>query len=107
MIDVTFRTVPVGMEGVPARADMEPGILYHFHVPPDHMGTVVYLCPCGCGDDISLATADCPQRAALSAHLWHFDPDTATLAPSVSHRARCKSHYTITAGRLTDHGPNR
>ena len=92
-----FRTASVDV--MPPVADMEPGTFYLWE-----SDTVGFLCPCGCGEDVVLPTSPDAAEARATEHLWHFDPATSTLAPSVSHRAGCKSHYTITAGVLTDHG---
>lgn len=105
----TYRTERVAE--IPRRAQMQPGILYHFTGHPDAPssslwkdGSVGFLCPCGCGEDVTLPVARDAGTAQQSEHLWHFDPDTITIAPSVSHRAGCRSHYFITNGRLKNLG---
>ena len=84
------------------RQTIAPGELVLVEFDDDKRGTLLFVCPCGCGEEISLPVHPDRGVADKERHLWHFDPSTVTLRPSVRWRAGCYSHFWIRAGGLVD-----
>ena len=72
-------------------------LVVHCDLDSDWMarrGTLLFICPCGCGEEISL-----PVHAAKHGdHLWQFDREAVALHPSVRWRGGCRAHFWIRAG---------
>lgn len=61
----------------------------------DHRCCVAFLCPCGCGAPIVLATVpDTRPRWQVEVH----SDRTVTLRPSVNRQVGCRSHFVMRRG---------
>lgn len=67
---------------------------------------VNFLCPCGCGNlcPTHLATPDRPKQP--NDRRWNFSrgPNGPTLDPSIRWTSGCRSHFTITDGKVKMEG---
>ena len=76
---------------------LEPGVVYLWGCEgeTDPPFAALFLCPCGCGGEVSL-----PLTNGHPA--WKFNGDLAapTFSPSVLWTCGCKSHFFIRRGRV-------
>lgn len=76
------------VQAIPDR--LEPDVVY-VSIP---YATVAHLCPCGCGQEISLPLSPVDWKLV-------FDGETVTLVPSIGNWSLpCRSHYWIRRGRV-------
>ena len=82
------------VEQMPEYADLEPHVLYRC----EPYGLTGFLCPCGCGLNVSIPTKH-PEDDRGWSYERHED-GTLTLSPSIEQRGGCKSHYYIRRNRV-------
>jgi hypothetical protein len=76
----------------------EPGIMWIL-IENGQPVAVDFLCPCGCG-------RSCYTTLGLNhPRKWVYSsgPNGPTLSPSIRWLSGCKSHFTITDGKVTMH----
>src|SRR5260221_6764650 len=77
-----------------------PGIMQVFCNGDGVPLMVDFLCPCGCGNTCPTHLVPPGQEKKQGDRRWNFSPGL-TLSPSIRWLSGCKSHFTITNGKVT------
>jgi len=66
---------------------------------------VDFLCPCGCGNTCPTHLVPPGAEKKPADRRWNFSrgPNGPTLSPSIRWLSECKSHFTITDGKVQMH----
>ncbi len=97
-MDKIFELKPVVGENIPIKSDMKYGEIYF---SPEY-ATVGFLCPCGCGQEVSLPTKSQLWSDIKNAPIWDcvYENGEITLSPSVLNRVGCKSHFFVRKNKV-------
>lgn len=77
---------------------LAPGV-FTFEVGSTPYSTIIYICPCGCDQLVSLPVATGPKQDRF--WFWDGNKESPTLQPSIRRLDGCKFHGYLTGGMWT------
>lgn len=89
--DVTYTKAVRVPDQATALANLRPGVLV-LVMPGDKPKSLKMLCPCGCGEVVSM---NLMPKAGKAWRIWQERDRTLSLWPSVWLDVGCKSHFIL------------
>jgi len=89
--DVYYPNIVKVPDQAAAASQLKPGVLV-LVMPGDRPKSLKFLCPCGCGEVISV---NLMREAANAWYIWYEENRGLSLWPSVWLDVGCKSHFIL------------
>lgn len=93
-----YQAVYVGRDYIDEET-LSPGVMLLLGEDRDKPHSLIFLCPCGCGDEVHIPT----KAMAGTDRSWSLVIDESsrpTLSPSLQRTVGCRSHFFVTSGKV-------
>lgn len=85
------------VEELPLENEIEENVIYVVG-ENGYEWVVAFTCPCGCGDFIQLNLL---KDVKPGWRIMRKSPKKISITPSIDRKVGCRSHFTVTNGRIT------